>query len=223
MERVSAEDLREYDGCLCELMTEDSRLLTVGVLRLTGPGEFQVVSERSTSVPQGVVFQTEVKARVYAGAGGSRVVMMYGQVTGTGEQFFRIEVQNLIVCLERREAFRQPISVSARVYRLREGQIQRPGAECRLLDISMTGVRIQCAERYEAGDELFLEAVRLLNGGPRHNLTCRVVRCQPPSGEEARFWQYGCGFWGLRVWQEDQLCRDILALQAKTMRSAADS
>ena len=221
MEEYAEKNLLDWTGSLCELRTHDNQLLLAGVIRGGDGehGEIRVVSQRGKTVPQGVVFHTEVKAQVHAAGG--RVVMLYGRITGSGKRFFRVEVQNIITCLERREAFRQPTHAEAAVRRVQDGQLEKSGAPCRLVDISVTGVCFQSREQYAVGEELLLENIQFLEQGKRHDFFCRVVRCEQIEGEPLR--RYGCGFLRLRSWQEERLFHDILALQASAMRLEGDT
>lgn len=54
--------------------------------------------------------------------------------------------------------------------------------ECRLLDVSMSGIAIHCAHVFERGSALLLQ-IRTTDSGPTIETRGTVVRCDPSKGE----------------------------------------
>lgn len=85
------------------------------------------------------------------------------------------------------------------------------GQPCRLLDISVGGVRIHTQQVYRKGDR-FLLKVRLPDGQESPALRCQVVRTvRRDNGCE-----YGCRFLDLDESSQDRITRDIFAAQRRT-------
>ena len=105
--------LYEYLGALCEVLDTSNSLQFVGIIQDYDPEteEAKIQVHKGNATPQGIVYHTQVKLRVHASArSGGEMAMLYGRVTRCAPDFWRVEIQNTMFCLERRQSFRQPIS-----------------------------------------------------------------------------------------------------------------
>lgn len=213
-----SEPIAEYIGALCEVFSTENRLLFVGMIRAFDPRsqELRVELHKGSSTPRGIIHKTEVKLRVHASRGQASVVMLYGQVIRCADDYWSIEVQNAMFCSERRQSFRQQVSVKGMVSRRGYGKGRTDPVPCQLEDISLTGLKFRSGEHYEVGEQLSLSAIRLQKSGPVHDFLCTVQRAQPdPEGGPMS--SYGCSFDKMPLWQEDELCADIFSLQARDL------
>ncbi len=141
------------------------------------------------------------------------VLLIEGIVQKAGVRKFRIHVENVIFKEEGRQNFRQGVSVQAAVAPVNHLSERQA---CRVIDISVTGIGIQCDTQYEEGETLMILNVKFRNQGPAYNLKCKVLRCR--EGENGSFF-YGRKFLDMTERQEDRLFQDILALQGEVLNS----
>lgn len=89
--------------------------------------------------------------------------------------------------------------------------------ECRIMDISGGGVRLQSKKdvAFQVGDWLLFSTENPLEKGPNLNYTCRVQRVN----ELSKAYEYGCEFQGLTEEEREPLLRLVMALQQKELRT----
>ena len=208
--RLPEEEIVRLLGCLCEVFNEENRLLFVGRLQRYDRAEPMLCVEvqKRESTPRGVLYHAPVKVRLRERG---QVVMFYGLVERNAADFWWLALQNMITTPERRESFRQQVRAAGT---LTDGQGRQ--LPCQVVDVSLGGVQIRCQARYQEGEQLTL-TFQLLENGPQHQVLC-AVRRTVNAEEEHSMPGYGCSFQRLRPWQEDQLCRDIFALQKNSFR-----
>ena len=206
--------IRSSIGALCEVMTEENRLLFVGRLQRFAQvtGEICVVAQGGMEMPLGIIYRTEVKIRIHTRAD-QQVVLAKGALTRGSRNFWWIEVLEVATLPERRENFR--VKTKARGLVTREDGRQIP---CSIVDISLTGLCLSSAEPFQVGEMLTVSGIQLREEGDVYSLSCRVRRTaadpERPEGKNIA----GCSFEGLRGAVEAHLCKDIFALQAKAIR-----
>lgn len=202
---------------VCEVLTEDNRVLFVGRMEEYDPEENEVWIDlhRGSETPRGVIHGMPIKVQIHAKRQWGSLVMLYGNVSICAATYWRIAVRNAVACAESRRAFRQKIRV--------EGQIfWGPGchfkAKCRLEDISLVGVAFHSPLKLEIGSRVILSIPELVKGGPSYELPCSVVVRRNTASEGAPpLWRYGCDFGGLEEHLETTLCKDIFSLQARSV------
>lgn len=210
------EQLHEYLGAICEVMTEDNRLLFVGIIQDydSGASEVKIQLHKGSATPQGIVHRTAVKIRLLTMAqAGEQVALLYGAVVRCAPEFWKIEVQNGIFCSERRQGFRQPLTGMALIKREDGPTGPRP---CQLVDISLRGVGFLSREDLVQGERIVLDKVQLRQGEEDYTFYCEVCRIQPGKGPADQT-LYGCSFYDMSQRQEDRLCQAIFALQAQSL------
>lgn len=204
------------DG-LCEVLTEDNRVLFVGRLEEYDPEQNEVWIDlhRGSETPRGVIHKMPVKVQIHVKKQSGSLVMLYGNVSLCAATYWTIIVRNVVACSEARRAFRQKVRVEAQI-------LWGPGlhfrAKCQLEDISLVGVAIYSPLKLEIGSRIVLSIPALIKGGPSYELPCSVV-VRRNTAEEGLppLWRYGCDFGGLKGQTESLLCKDIFALQAKSV------
>lgn len=204
-------------GTVGEVQTEDNRILFVG--RVTaydkGQQELEIQLHRGSETPRGVLHRMPVKVQIHPGRGWESVAVLYGEVSACAEDYWKIAIKNMVVCAENRRAFRQKVRAEGWVF---WGEKLQNRAQCQLADISLVGVGFTSKAELPVGDRVQLTLPQLRENGPEYQLTCTVVgrRNTAPEGMPP-LWHYGGDFGGLDRRLESQLCRDILALQAKSV------
>lgn len=198
-------------GAICEITTMENRLLFVGTIQAWHPLTNELCAElrRGESTPRGVICHTEVKIRVYADGGTGNMKLLYGVVTRNALDRWWIEIRGGSSRAERRESFRLRIKAEAEVVREADGS----RSPCTMVDISLGGLGFLSRESFEDGEMLQVSGLQLVPEGPVYELGCQVRRSVEQPDMPRRV-LYGCSFQALSRRQEQQLSRDIFALQA---------
>lgn len=214
-EKYMRERIQACLGSVVEVFTVENHLLFIGKTENYDANnqELWVQLHKGGETPQGMLYKTPVKIQVHPGQGWGELVMIYGNLTGSAAAEWRVQVTNVVSCLEMRRAFRQKVREEGW---LLWGKPEEQREKCRLEDISSVGVGFWSAAELEKGTEIRLVIPHLIEGGPQHTLKCRVVVCRTVEGQQMR--RYGCTFEEVSEREEDLLCGDLLKLQAKTIR-----
>ena len=169
-----------------------------------------------------VVYNTEFKLRGHLKD--DRRVVYHGTVCGSTETMWKMDQLDNWFTWEKREYFRQNISVAAAVTRVKwdgDAQEDPPRKEeifnCKLLDVSGGGVLLACDASYSRGDQLRIGNAEILPDMEPFAFRCSVRRVQ-----QARYTNlYGCQFLSMSPSEQDRLVRAIFTLQreeAKRLR-----
>lgn len=204
-------------GTVGEVQTEDNRILFVGRLAAYDKrqNELEIQLHRGSQTPRGVLHRMPVKVQIHPSQGWDSVAVLYGEVSACAEDYWKIAVENVVVCAENRRAFRQKVRVEGWVS---WGEGPQNRAKCRLADISMVGVGFTSQADLRQGSRIQLSLPQLREDGPEYQLSCVVVARRNTAAERMPpLWHYGCDFGGLDQRTESKLCRDIFALQARSV------
>lgn len=202
---------------VAEVLAEDNRVLFVGRITSFDPekDEIQVDLEHGAETPLGIVYDTALKLQVHLHNQWKTLIMLYGSVMVCTRDYWIIKLRNAISCADDRRAFRQKVRSDGWITWEEEGRCRQA---CRLVDISLVGVAFQASVKLSVGTDVDLVIPYLVQGGVTHELPCTVVSCQSASQEDPpRLWRYGCSYRSLSIRKEDQLCRDIFQLQARSI------
>ena len=207
------EDLSSALGAICEVLTRENHLLFVGRIQEYDRAGGRLCAElrKGEGTPGGVLYHEPVKVHIYMGQEQGKVMIAYGQVERNAADHWWIELENVVSGPERRENFRQMVRGRG-ILTDREGRKQ----PCNLVDISISGVKFYSQGRYIEGAVLELSGFRLRQEGELYTLLCLVRRVERIDAGKG-WYSYGCSFYDLRPGQEDQLCRDIFNLQARSI------
>ena len=208
-------------GMLLEVMTADNEVLFRARVTEFDGFSMKIVNDLGGEMPP-VLYNTEFKLRGHLSD--SQAAVYHGTVCGSTREMWKLDQITNWFTWERREFFRQNISVEATVMRLRsvydkEGDTPLRGEKrkCKLLDVSGGGILLACDESYERGDELRVGNAAIVPGMDPFSFRCIVRRV-----EEARYNNlYGCQFLELQPGEQDRLIRAIFLLQreeAKRLR-----
>ena len=208
-------------GMLLEVLTVDNEVLFRARVTSFDGDSMSIVNDLGGEMPP-VLYNTEFKLRGHLSD--SQTAVYHGTICGSNREMWKLDQLVNWFTWERRDFFRQNISVEAQVKRLRsvhdkEGDtpLVGPIVKCKLLDVSGGGVLVACNEDYERGDELRVSKAVIIPGTDPFSFRCRVRRV-----EQARYTKlYGCQFMDLQPGEQDRLIRAIFLLQreeAKRMR-----
>lgn len=202
-------------GALTEVLTMDNRLQFAGRVMDydTETDEVRVELHRGAETPQGIIHNTPVKLQVRMNNQAGSLVMLYGNVMICAKDYWRIKVNSTVACVDNRRAFRQKVRA--------EGEIawgEQNRQICSLEDISLVGVAFCAKAELEVGDPVTVMIPQLVKNGASYKIDCTVaVKRNVAEEGAAPRWRYGCSFDKLEARAEDRLCKDIFALQAKSV------
>lgn len=208
-------------GMLLEVLTENNEVIFRARVTDFDGDAIRIENDNGGEVPP-VMYNSEYKLRGHLSD--DRRVVYHGTVCGSTSTMWKMDQLANWFSWEKREFFRQNISVEARVTRVKwagEGKDDPPHKEdqfkCKLLDVSGGGVMIACDAAYNRGDQLRVGNVELLPGTEPFSFRCSVRRA-----EQARYTNlYGCQFLNMSPSEQDRLVRAIFTLQreeAKRLR-----
>lgn len=220
--KVEEPDIQLEDcvGAIGEVFREDNFLLFVGRIEEYDSDleELHVVLHKGTHTPAGVILNMPVKIQVHLKNRWGTLLILYGNVTHTASSFWKVQVREMKTCVETRRAFRQKVKVNGKIT---WGEDNAQEKDCQLEDISLVGVAFFARADLENGTHVWLHLPHLVEGGASYQIECEVVLRKKSDNGPAGAWRYGCNYVRLREREENQLCKDILALQARDIRGEA--
>lgn len=209
--------IEENHGAICEVMTTENEMLFAGTA-----GEYDSEQQRlqvnmrgGEKIPKEAGPGLRVKLGMRSQTVKGQAALFYGNVIQCTTKFWVIQLEEVVRYIEGRENFRQPLHAEG--YISRKNEIERH--PCRTVDISLTGVGLQCQEEYAMNEEVILSGIRVVPKGRIYTFLCEIVRREEESLEdESKCRKYGCRLLDMTEREQDILCRDILALQARGLR-----
>lgn len=200
--------LEDYAGMQAEVTDLEGRSLFTakllgveedhGSLHLLGDAAFY----RDTEEP------LPVRLRGYSGRK-SKAAYLEGEIHPTEDtKIWRVEKLTLSRLENDRSYFRMDVAMDAALI-----PVGRPGASeepCRLVDLSIGGVRIASPRQFQTGERLLI-SVALTPSGPPSTILCQILRVV---GQETDY-EYGCRFLELNKADEDRIVQIIFDLQRK--------
>ncbi len=216
---------QEYAGSLCEIKSLTNDLLAVGRVIKIDHEALEIAGSDKDRIP---LLQYRLPVKIFVINSKLDTQILVGITYLSTENFVRVEEVKPLQDFERRGAFRVYTSVPGRLYPLlseedqaaldaklaadepQEEDVQLADAyfEVKVMDVSLTGVRLQSAVPLQRGAKFFIEFV------PLHSMMgfClqvqRIIRPQD-SGSI----QYGCHFIDYSERQLDGLCRELFQMQ----------
>lgn len=211
-EKKEEKEIGEYVGAKCRVMTQDNQMLFVGVVQHYDPqkGKLIVGLQMGTCSYTNLPYDAGMKIEILSNHHSDAVVLLYAKVKRYGMDEWTLEIDQVMSHKDQRENFR--LRVSNNGFICDEDSV--PRYRCHLVDISLTGALISCAEKFEVNQRFILNCEPLRPGGAPYTLTCRVRRIIDTTP-----YSYGCEFIGVTAKQEQQLYQDIFALQSKMLQT----
>lgn len=208
-------------GMLLEVLTEDNEVLFRARVTDFDGDSIRIENSMGGSVPP-VMYNTEYKLRGHL-SDDWRVVY-HGTVCGSTGTMWKMDQLANWFTWEKREFFRQNISVEAVLTRIKwvsdkpdDPMREEDDYNCKLLDVSGGGVLLACDALFDIGDQLRVGNAEILPDSEPFSFRCSVRRV-----EQARYTNlYGCQFLRMSPKEQDRLVRAIFMLQreeAKRLR-----
>ena len=220
-------------GMLLEVLTMQNRLIFRGrIEEVRSEDSIHVVDADGGDLPY-VEYNTRVKLQGYMGA---TAISMVGMIGGSNSRLWKIDRLGTLQTSNRRNFFRQFVSLEAIVVKLEEAEDQenqedqdgqdaqkdgqkklQPGRRfrARMLDISAGGAMLYADEILKNGDRVRIEHVILMDGEAPFDFEGVIRRAIK---REDR-WEYGVEFEDLDSKQQERLIRIILLLQRNELRA----
>ncbi|BDF72449.1 hypothetical protein CE91St41_34310 [Oscillospiraceae bacterium] len=214
--------LGQIVGARCELRSqEDNSLVFLGRIQGFDGRAVTVYAAAGGEVPP-VIYNTPFKLVIRAP--GRSALVWRGKICGSARGFWKLDQLSVFHYAEHRAHFRQPVSLPARVLCINSLHGSSPRRfspsllqPCRVMDVSLSGVRLRCREAFVRGDWLLLTGLDLLSDGePPFAPTCRVCWADRLQGNEFLF---GCSFSPMGLQEQDRLCAAIFTLQRRDIFS----
>ena len=211
------DDLHSAVGCLCEVRNPNSNhLIFLSRVQKFDGHALTVLPAGGREAPP-VLYNTEYK--LVLRIPDAPMLVWRGSICGSTRSFWKLD--RLVRCHheELRGSFRQPIQQRAKVLCVNAlypgtstGNDTYYARMCRILDISLGGLQLQCEDLYTSGDHLAVMDLHLDPTSSRPFLFTVQVRWSAQVPDQ-RFCRYGCAFEPLSVQDEDRLCAAILNIQ----------
>lgn len=200
--------LEDYAGMQAEVTDLEGRLLFTAKLLGVEEDHGNLHLLSAASVPQEVKEALPVRLRGYS-IRKSKAAHLEGEIRPSEDEgIWRVEKLVLSKLENERSYFRMDVAMDAGLT-----PVGRPGAEeepCRLVDLSVGGVRIASPNRHQIGERLLI-SVELTPGKGPSTILCQILRVV---GQE-RDYEYGCRFIELNEADEDRIVQIIFALQRR--------
>lgn len=211
------EDLHRAVGCLCEVRDPSSnRLIFLSRVQRFDGHAVTVVPTGVREAPP-VLYNTEYK--LVLRIPDVPMLVWRGSICGSTRSFWKLDRLARCHHEELRESFRQPIQQRANVLcvnALYTGATARKDVYyarmCKVLDISLGGLQLQCEDPYTPGDYLTVMDLYLDPTSSRPFLFTVRVRWSAQVPDQ-RLNRCGCAFEPLSTQDEDRLCAAILNIQ----------
>lgn len=163
-----------YVGTVCKILDYENKQYFLGKIEAYDIkyNEFQIAPYRMESIPRTVPYNTPVKLQIQSG---EHLTMLYGTARKQDRDYWWVTLDTVQSCEEQREGFRQVLRGKSIITRPDKNESEK--VFCDLVDISLTGICIKCAEDLEVGERIVLHDVTLYAGvEDKHTLVCQVRR-----------------------------------------------
>lgn len=210
-----------YIGMHLEVLDENDNLYFVGKIIDMDNDMILITDPAARDVPP-VLYDSEIRLRGFTP--GMNMIYGNGRICGATADHWRLNRLDFRRTEDLRGSYRQRMSADATVT-LANGIFcpERVKADtkcqpipCRVLDISMSGIRFVCDELLDTGDYVIISGLQITTeteGVPK-SFTCHIVRRM----ENLVGYTYGCELVGLTPHEQERLIRDIFEAQRADLR-----
>lgn len=209
------------NGMIFDAVMSDEQVLFSGKVDEYDGDTLYLLDPDGGDVPP-ISFGSEVKLRCELPD--ERIAVYHGTILGSRSNMWKVGELCDWYGWNRRNFYRQPIAVEAKVLRLKRAN---PASyreldmkvSCKLLDISGGGLLLACSKAvFEVGDQIQVSDIKVLPNEKPFLVLCSVKRI-----EKARFNNiFGCQFIGLDEKEQDRLVRAVFRLQVEERRKRAE-
>lgn len=224
---VLLEELQQSLGARCEVKTKDNAFLCLARTFAVHEGVMTLVSDGG-HLPM-VIYNTDLK--IMLRRPGKAPLMIYGQVCGSNENQWRVDRLRPVSYEEHRNYFRQIVSVHAEVMcvngaskdalqKFEELATKIPGdavVECRVMDVSLEGIRFRSVRRFDRGDRLMIRNLYLTEGSVYPFVLLLEVRWLGRTSRNEYI--CGCKFLDISHREQDALCAAIFTLHREELKA----
>ena len=207
------------EGMVLEVLSMENEVFFVATVEKIKDSMIQIEDNSGAVMPK-IEYNSMIKLR---GLSKSTPLTMSGLIRGTSKDFWRIDSLKLLQTEERRQNFRQNTTLEGQVMCVNSvfgvenpNNDQKAGTfNCKVVDLSSTGVRLRTDGYFEKGDMLFLVDVRISQQEPALTATSIVRRVIENDGVR----EYGCEFYGLSDLEHEAIARVVLSIQRRELRA----
>ncbi|MBP1758845.1 MAG: hypothetical protein H6Q61_1094 [Firmicutes bacterium] len=221
------EELLKALNARCEVKTKENAFVCLARNFAVHEGAMTLVADNGALPP--IIYNTELKITIRRR--GLPPLMIYGQVCGSNNSQWKVDRLRPVSYEESRSYFRQIVSVSAEIIcvngasketlqKFEELAGQIPGeavVECRVMDISLEGIRFRGIRRFERGDRLMIRNLFLTEGSVYPFVLMMDVRWVGRTSRNE--YMCGCKFVNISQREQDALCSAIFALQREELKA----
>ena len=214
----------EYIGSICEIKTLDNVHLTMGrIIKI----DHDALEFSNALDDRMALLQYRLPVKIVVHGDNLKTITLAGTTYLSTDNFLRTEDVKLLEAFERRGAFRVNSGVTGKLFRFMTAEeqlrfdqeleaatpeeaeelMEKAYTEVRVMDVSLTGVRLASPIRLQPGHRHFLEFA-LVEQVMNYGLRVERIIHMPDESEH-----YGCTFFDVSERQIDALCRDLFALQ----------
>lgn len=201
-------ELESYAGMKAEVTSPDGQLLFTA--KLLGLHETRAELHQTAWAPisRQVEEPLAVRIRGYDDRASKAVYLEGTILPAAADHVWAVEDLTLVKTGNDRAFFRMDVNMDASFTPV--GQIGAVEEPCKLLNISVGGVRIAASNRHDSGDKLLL-SVKLDPEKGASTMLCQILRII----ERETGYEYGCRFIELNGADEDRIMQIIFDLQRK--------
>lgn len=200
--------LEHYAGMRVEVTSPDGQLLFVAKLLGLQGTQAELHQTTASSISREMEEPLAVQIRGYSDRD-SKAVYLEGRISPAADsQIWAVENLTLVKLGNDRAFFRMDIDVDAGITPV--GRIGAAEEPCKLLNISVGGIRISSLKQHFSGEKFLLNVTLSPENGPSIML-CQILRVI----EREDGYEYGCCFTELHESDQDKIMQIIFNLQRK--------
>ncbi len=200
--------LEMYAGMRVEVTDQEGRLLFIAKLLGLQETSAQLHQLTKTFLSREMEEPLAVQIRGYSDRDSKAVYLKGSILAAADDQVWTVEELKLVKLENDRAFFRMDVDMDAGITPV--GRIGAQEEPCKLLNISVGGVRIGSANQHHSGDKFLLSMNLTPEKGPS-TVLCQVLR----TIEHDDSYEYGCQFIELSEADQDKIMQIIFNLQRK--------
>lgn len=205
----NGELIREIADSRCNVLSDNNQFLFFGKIAFYDSVNQKIRVEDYYHPYLHMCFYSDTPIKLHSASkeNNTTFLMIEGLISLSMDTYLQVTPLRILKKEESRYYFRQNVMEPSLISFVNQ---KASGTPCTIIDISGSGIAIQCKSNYEVGDQLWFYNQKFFNRGAVHNVKCQVVRKQKL--ENFKYF-YGCQFVDMKPGEEEKLFRDIFALQ----------
>lgn len=203
-------DLRDYNGCICEVKRVDNTLIASGTVMAIGDGMLEV-QDSDGHLPL-LTLDTKVKLTIHHTDNGTQVLA--GRVYISAPTMMRVRDLERFASSESRRFFRTTLDHSATLVipagmRDKNGNRLPPKLPVRVKDLSLCGLLFESYIEFNVGDEMYINMTMVRN----QMESLHIVVQRDLKRDDPKLHAYGCEFKNLSPMTEQHVNAYVLQQQ----------